>query len=104
MKRKRYSVELIISILTEQEAGQPVGELARRYGAVGNTTHRWKSKYGGMKISDARRLPFFCLVGCGIVLKTTYLKGTVAAIDSTRPNGFPKASFAIRTKNSATKK
>ena len=36
--------------------GWPVGELARRYGVVENTIYRWKSKYGGMEISDARRL------------------------------------------------
>ena len=56
MKRKRYTHEQIISILKEHEAGQPVGELARRYGVVENTIYRWKSKYGGMEVSDARRL------------------------------------------------
>ena len=56
MKRKRYSHEQIISILKEHEAGQAVGELARRYGVVENTIYRWKSKYGGMEVSDAKRL------------------------------------------------
>ena len=56
MKRKRYTHEQIISILKEHEAGQPAGELSRRYGVVENTIYRWKSKCGGMEISDARRL------------------------------------------------
>ena len=56
MKRKRYTHEQIISILKEHEAGQPVGELARRYGVVENTICRCKSKYGGMEVSDAKRL------------------------------------------------
>lgn len=46
-------------------------------------------------------IPFFCIVGCGTMLKTTFLAGTVAAMDSTRGNSFSRASFAIRTKNSA---
>ena len=54
MKRKRYTHEQIISILKEHEAGQPVGELARRYGVVENTIYRFKSKYGGMEVSDAK--------------------------------------------------
>ena len=49
MKRKRYTHEQIISILKEHEAGQPVGELARRYGVVENTIYRWKSKYGAWR-------------------------------------------------------
>lgn len=56
MKRKRYTHEQIISILKEHEAGQSAGELARRYGVAENTIYRWKSKYGGMEISDAKRL------------------------------------------------
>ena len=56
MKRKRYTHEQIILILKEHEAGQPVSELARRYGIVENTIYRWKSKYGGMEVSDAKRL------------------------------------------------
>ena len=56
MKRKRYSEEQIISILKEHQAGASVPELARRYGVVENTLYRWKSKYGGMEISEAKRL------------------------------------------------
>lgn len=56
MKRKRYSEEQIISILKEHQAGASVADLARRYGLVENTIYRWKSKYGGMEIAEARRL------------------------------------------------
>lgn len=56
MKRKRYSEEKIISILKEHEAGASVADLSRRYGIVENTIYRWKSKFGGMEVSEARRL------------------------------------------------
>jgi len=56
MKRKRYSEEKIISILKEHEAGASVPDLSRRHGVVENTIYRWKSKYGGMEVSEARRL------------------------------------------------
>ena len=55
MKRKRYTEEQITFILKEHEAGLPVGELVRRYGTVENTIYRWKSKFGGMELSDAKR-------------------------------------------------
>ena len=54
-----------------------------------------------LKTSGVLLIPFSCIVGCGAVLKTTFLAGTVASMDTTRGNGFSKASFAIRTKNSA---
>ena len=56
MKRKRYSEEKIISILKEHEAGASVPDLSRRHSVVENTIYRWKSKYGGMEVSEARRL------------------------------------------------
>ena len=58
MKRKRYTEEQIISILKHQ-AGAAVPDLARRHGVVENTFYRWKSKYGGMEISEAKRLREF---------------------------------------------
>ena len=54
MKRKRYSEEKIISILKEHQAGASVPELARRYGVTENTLYRWKSKFGGMEVSEAK--------------------------------------------------
>lgn len=56
MKRKRYTEEKIISILKEHEAGASVTELSRRYSIVENTIYRWKSKYGGMEVAEAKRL------------------------------------------------
>jgi putative transposase len=56
MKRKRFKEEQIIAILKEHEAGAPVVELARRHGVVENTIYRWRSKYGGLEVSEAKRL------------------------------------------------
>lgn len=56
MKKGQYSVEKIISILSESEAGVPAKDLCRRYGFTENTFYRWKSKYGGMTTSEAKRL------------------------------------------------
>ena len=56
MKRKRYTEEQIISILKEHEAGASVPDISRRHGVAENTIYRWKSKFGGMEVSDAKRL------------------------------------------------
>ncbi len=56
MKRKRYSEEQIISILKQHEAGRSMVDLAREYGIAENTLYRWKSKFGGMEVSEAKRL------------------------------------------------
>jgi putative transposase len=56
VKRKRFSEEQIIAILKEHEAGKPVTELCRRHGMSSPTFYAWKSKYGGMDVSDARKL------------------------------------------------
>ena len=56
MKRKPYPEEKIISILKEHEAGASVPDLSRRHGIAENTIYRWKSKFGGMEVSDAKRL------------------------------------------------
>ena len=56
MKRKRYSEEQIISILKEHQAGAKVVDLSRRHGISDQTFYRWKSKYGGMEVSEAKRL------------------------------------------------
>ena len=57
MKRKRYPAEKIIAMLQEHEAGASVPELSRRHGIAENTIYRWKSKFGGMKVPEAKRLP-----------------------------------------------
>jgi putative transposase len=56
MKRKRYTEEQIIAILKEHEAGIPVAELCRRHGISEQSIYRWKTKFGGMEVSDAKRL------------------------------------------------
>jgi putative transposase len=54
--KRRFSEEQIIGILREQEAGGAVKEIARRHGISEQSFYRWKAKYGGMEVSDARRL------------------------------------------------
>jgi putative transposase len=56
MKKKRYSEEQIIGALKQQEAGMPVKELIRQVGITEQTFYRWKSKFGGMEVSDAKKL------------------------------------------------
>ncbi len=56
MKRRRFSEEQIIGILKEQEAGAIVKDIIRHHGIAEQTFYRWKSKYGGMEVSEARRL------------------------------------------------
>ena len=56
MKRSRYTEEQIIGILKEQEAGAPVAELCRKHGMSDATFYTWKSKYGGLEVSEAKRL------------------------------------------------
>ncbi len=56
MKKGRYSEEQIIRVLKEAEVGRSVGELCRKYGISDATYYNWKAKYGGMTVSDARKL------------------------------------------------
>jgi putative transposase len=56
MKRSRFSEEQIIGILKEQEAGMPTVEVCRRHGVSPATFYKWKSKFGGMEVSEAKRL------------------------------------------------
>jgi putative transposase len=56
MKRKRYTEEQIISLLKQHEAGRTMVDLAREHGIAENTLYRWKSKFGGMEVSEAKRL------------------------------------------------
>lgn len=56
MKGKRYSEEQIIGILKQHECGSAVKDLIRQAGITEQTFYRWKSKYGGMEVSDAKKL------------------------------------------------
>jgi len=56
MKRARFSEEQIIAVLKEAEAGAKVSELCRRHGISDATFSTWRSKYGGLEISEMRRL------------------------------------------------
>ena len=56
MRKTRFSEEQIIGILKEGEAGRKIADVCRTHGISEQTYHRWKSKYGGMGVSDAKRL------------------------------------------------
>jgi putative transposase len=56
MKKKRFTEEKIIGILKEHEAGATAAVLARRHGVSEQSIYRWKAKFGGLEVSDAKRL------------------------------------------------
>lgn len=56
MGKRKWSVEKIISILKESESGVPTAELCRKHGMSDATFYNWRKRYGGMEVSDAKRL------------------------------------------------
>ena len=56
MRGKRFTEEQIIGVLKEAETGAATKDLCRKYGVTEATFYRWKAKYGGLEVSEARRL------------------------------------------------
>jgi len=56
MKRSRFSEEQIVAVLKEHELGTKAGDLARKHGISEATLYNWKAKYGGLTVSEAKRL------------------------------------------------
>mgnify|MGYP001060185821 CR=1 FL=1 len=56
MKHSRFSEEQIIAILREQEAGSSTADVCRKHGISSATFYKWKARYGGLEVSDAKRL------------------------------------------------
>jgi putative transposase len=56
MKRSRFTEAQMVAVLQEWDAGAKIAELARRHGVTEQTLYRWKKKYGGLQVSEAKRL------------------------------------------------
>lgn len=56
MKGKRYSEEQIVRILKEVENGKPVSDVCREHGVSEQSVYRWRTKFGGLEVSDVQRL------------------------------------------------
>jgi putative transposase len=70
MQRKRHTEEQIIAILKEHEAGMKTADLCRKHGISEATFYNWKAKYGGLEVSEAKRLR-------GFETENTKLEGSI---------------------------
>ena len=59
MKRSSFSEEQVIGIMKEQEAGMATADVCRKHGVSSATSYKWKARYGGLEVSNARRLKAF---------------------------------------------
>src|SRR5215472_3174281 len=85
MKPNRFTGEQIIGILREQEAGAKTADVCRKYGISSATFYKWKAKYGGLDVSDAKRLRIPYVIRC----RTTALGQSQRSsnVDSWRRSG-----------------
>jgi putative transposase len=56
MRKSRLTEEQIVQVLQEWDAGAKIADLVRRHGVTGQTLYRWKKKYGGLQVNEAKRL------------------------------------------------
>lgn len=56
MRKSKFTESQIMAVLAEGEAGMPVAEVCRKHGISSATFYKWKAKYGGLEVSDAKRL------------------------------------------------
>jgi putative transposase len=56
MKKSRFTEEQIVGVIKESEAGIPVAELCRKHGISDGTFYKWRAKYGGMQVSDVKKM------------------------------------------------
>src|SRR5450755_1567841 len=90
MKRKRFTEEQIIGVLKEADAGLPIKELVRKYGVTEQTYYRWKSKFGGMEVNEAKRLR-------GLEDENRRLKHLVADLSSPCPRSSVRPRTSLRS-------
>lgn len=97
MKGERFLEEKIISILKEAEAGVSVQDLCRKYGMSDGTFYNWKAKYGGLTVSEARRLRTLDAPVRSVARKVKSLPAgfTYQLLSKTIPSGAPKGEYEL---------